>query len=123
MEMVLPASYAVIEEEEMMYLEGGATARVRGTAGSIRTRLNAIIAGSAAGQATVTGLGALLGGAIGAVVGFFVGSSWFGTINSYSRTAHSQVSKIISKYGTRKAVVMTSTWSTIFCTGVNVKVA
>ena len=23
MEMVLPASYAVIEEEEMMYLEGG----------------------------------------------------------------------------------------------------
>ena len=29
MQMVLPASYAVIEEEEMMYLEGGGKVTVR----------------------------------------------------------------------------------------------
>ena len=34
----LPSSYAVMDEEEMSYLEGGGTAVVYGTASQIRSR-------------------------------------------------------------------------------------
>ena len=44
--LVLPSSYAVMDEEEMSYLEGGGTAVVYGTASQIRSRLTAIIGAS-----------------------------------------------------------------------------
>ena len=55
--LVLPSSYAVMDEEEMSYLEGGGTAVVYGTASQIRSRLTAIIGASLVG----TGVSAALG--------------------------------------------------------------
>jgi len=121
--LTMPRGAIFMDVEEMTYVDGGATFVVKESAGKIRTRLNAIISLCVTGQATVTGLGAYVGGVIGAVVGFVVGASWFGTIGSYARTAHNQVEGIISKYGTGKSSVMTSTWSTVFCTGISVTVA
>ena len=59
--LVLPSSYAVMDEEEMSYLEGGGTAVVYGTASQIRSRLTAIIGASLVGTGASAALGFLLG--------------------------------------------------------------
>ena len=62
--LVLPSSYAVMDEEEMSYLEGGGTAVVYGTASQIRSRLTAIIGAS------------LVGTGASAALGFFAWKCW-----------------------------------------------
>jgi len=66
MEMVLPASYAVIEEEEMMYLEGGGKVTVRVSKAFMRDALtaSATAAATVLGWAIATKLVALTGGAL-----------------------------------------------------------
>ncbi len=122
--LVMPKNYAVVNEEEMTYVEGGARFTVYGTAKSIRTRLSTIIGASLVGQGATTALGALLGNAAGAVIGFIVGEGWFGSYRSNASSAHNQVEDIIEKYGKNKRCKMTTTCSFLMvCTGMSVKVA
>lgn len=125
--MVLPRNYVVMNEEEMTYVEGGATYTVYGKAGEIRTRLNIIIGACIAGTITASALGGLLGTPgnvvgviVGAAIGYGLGDAWFGTIKDYASSAHSKVERIIQRYGKNKRCSMTSTWSTIFMTGLSV---
>lgn len=106
----------------MEYIDGGKTAYIYGSAGSIRTRLNTIIAASAIGNIAAAALGALISGPGGAVVGAFAGTLWFGRIFGYASQAHEQVESIIEKYGSSRSVCMKSTWSWGFCTSIKVSV-
>ena len=122
--LVMPSSYAVMQEDEMTYVEGGGSATVKGTAKQIRTRLTTIIGASLVGNAATTVLGAMLGNVLGGVIGAIIGNGWFGSYRSCASSAHSQVEKIISKYGNNKQCKMTTTYSfAYYCTGINVKVA
>jgi ABC-type multidrug transport system fused ATPase/permease subunit len=120
--LVLPQNCVAMQEEEMMYTEGGVSVTVNSTTGGIRTRLNTIIAASLAGNVLSVAAGAVIGNVVGAVVGFILGTAWFGAILGYARSAHSKVEGFITKYGTGKACSMTSTWSLILCTGISVSV-
>ena len=112
--------YVIVDTEEMTYVEGGASYTISGTTSQIRTRLDSIIALCVAGGVLVAALGAYIGGVAGAIVGALAGAAWFGAILGYARTAHGQVEALIKQYGTSKACKMTSTWSTLFCTGISV---
>ena len=122
MTLTMPRGAIIMDTEEMTYIDGGATFTVNGTTAQIRTRLNNIIANCVAGNIVSAALGAALGGIAGAVIGALAGNSWFSPILGYARTAHSKVEGFITKHGTSKACKMTSTWSTIFCTGISVSV-
>ena len=122
--LVMPSNYAVMDEEEMTYVEGGAAAVVYGTAKEIRTRLTTAIAASLTGTGAAAGLGALLGGPAGAIVGAVLGNGWYGSYRSCASSAHNQVESIIKKYGLNKRCKMTTTTSILYyCTGITVKVA
>ena len=121
--LVMPSSYAIMNEEEMTYLEGGATVSYRGTASDIRKRLDVVIAVTALGIVDIAALGALLGNVKGAIVGAIGGTILYGPMHTYAKGAHNDVEKIINKYGKNKKCVLQSTWSTVFCTGISVSVA
>ena len=122
--LVMPSSYAVMNEEEMTYVEGGGTATVRGKAKDIRSRLTTVIGASLTGTGAAAALGALLGNIPGAVIGAVLGNGYFGAYRNCASSAHSQVEAIIKKYGQSKQCVMTTTYSFAFyCTGIKVKVA
>lgn len=122
--LVLPSSYAVMDEEEMSYLEGGGTAVVYGTASQIRSRLTAIIGASLVGTGASAALGFLLGNVGGAIISTILGGGWFGSYRSCASKAHNQVESIIRKYGKSRKCKMTTTYSFAYmCTGVSVKVA
>ena len=97
--LVLPSSYAVMDEEEMSYLEGGGTAVVYGTASQIRSRLTAIIGASLVGTGASAALGFLLGNVGGAIISTILGGGWFGSYRSCASKAHNQVESIIENTG------------------------
>lgn len=120
----MPKNYAVVNEEEMTYVEGGGSATIYGTAKSIRTRLTIGIGAALVGQTATTALGAILGNVAGAVIGFIIGQGWFGSYRSAASSAHNQVEGIIAKYGTNKCCKLTTTYSFLWvCTGMKVSVA
>ena len=122
--LVMPSSYAMMDEDEMSYVEGGGSSVVYGTANNIRSRLTTVIGSSLAGTGNSAALGALLGGAGGAVVSAVIGGGWFNSYRSPASKAHSSVEKIIKKYGKSRRCKMTTTYSfAYYCTGITVKTA
>ena len=116
----LPRNYAIMNAEEMTYVDGGVSFAIYGTTGRIKSDLTTVIAAGVAGNIATPALGFALGGITGAVIGRAAGSSWFGAILRYARPAHNKVEGYIAKYGKNKMCKMVSTWSTVFCTGISV---
>lgn len=122
--LVMPANYAVVNEEEMTYVEGGASASVYGTASNIKARLDAIISLALAGTGTGTAIGAVIGMGFGAAAGAVLGNALFGSWRSCASAAHSVVEGIISQYGSGQWCKMTTTTSfEVYCTGISVSIA
>ena len=125
--LAMPNNFIVVENNEMEYVNGGASAVVYGTTGAIRKRLNLVISSCVLGNLLATGGGGVIGSLggigcvfIGAAAGAFIGDAWYGTIKGYASSAHNKVEGFIRKYGTGKGCTMISTWSNIFCTGIDV---
>lgn len=120
--MVMPNSAVLMDPEEMTYVDGGSSQTLNETTGKIRSRLDVIINGAIVGNAAAVAAGAAVGNILGAVIGYLAGSAYFTPMINYGRAAHNKVEGFIAKYGTNKACSMTSTWSTIFLTGITVSV-
>jgi membrane protein DedA with SNARE-associated domain len=74
--MVLPQNAVVMQEEEMRYVEGGATVTVKFTKAFIRDTVTAVIGAvcTIIGTAIGTAVGSsVVGGAIGGAIGVVVG--------------------------------------------------
>lgn len=87
--LVMPSSYAVMDEEEMMYLEGGGTVTlvmsVEFLRDCITATLSAVVSIACAGIGIAVGgwiggkigksVGSVVGGALGAAIGWIIGGS------------------------------------------------
>ena len=117
--LVMPNNYAVVDEDEMMYVDGGLTASL----GEINIRLNSAnllcVAGDAVSVAMAFGGGVTIVGAIaGAIGGWYFTSTIY-----YIEQAHNQCAKLINKYGRSALGVMETTWDWIKITGIEVRLA
>jgi len=108
MELVLPKNYVEIEQEEMMYLDGGAS--IITTAGIARTSFNVLSTASTAAVALAADFGQL-GGIMRRVVGGLAGS-WFNALQINSNEAFHQASKIVASAGINRRVraTITANW-------------
>lgn len=120
--LVMPSNYAIMNEEEMTYFEGGFSSIVTDTTKGIRSRLSNLNAACVAGILAGAALGAYLGKVPGALVGVILGAIYLGPVLGYSRAAHHKVEGYIIKYGLKKKCTMTTTWSNILITGISVSV-
>lgn len=118
--LVMPCNYAVINDNEMEYVQGGWSATVNGTVSSIRNRLSAIITACIAGDASSIAVGAL--GGIAGIVFAGISGGWFTNILSKASEAHSKAEGWIKKYGRNKKCKMTSTWAILWCTGISLSI-
>jgi len=119
MTLKLPNHYVELEQEEMMYLDGGRTSIIRESASQMRTRLSRILNAGIAGAAS-SGLIALTGIA-GKIIAVFSGP-WF--VNAINRTsgAHSEVMNIISRHGASRRVEKRTTMNIVYwITGMTVR--
>lgn len=119
--LVMPDSYAVMEEEEMMYLEGGksctASFQSVGAAQSYFRKLGAsyrslAVVGGLGCALTGTALGACLGGIYGAVIGAaigFVGGYILGSVVYGWGTTYYNCAYDLSKYKKSKKCSVTIT--------------
>lgn len=119
-ELMMPSNCVVVGDNEMEYLNGGWSATVNGTLGSIRTRLSAIVNACFVGDVASIALGAvgelackIIGGACAA---------WFTNILSKASSAHTKAESLIRKYGKSRKCKMTSTWAILWCTGISVSI-
>ena len=119
-ELVMPKNYAVVNEEEMTYVEGGWSATVYGSLNNIKWRINAAIAACVAGD--LLGLASCAGGELIAKVLGGIACWYFTTTAAKLETAHNQCEKLISKYGKNRSAKMYSTWSLVKMTGCEVSV-
>ena len=78
--LVMPANFAAVSEDEMQYIEGGGTVKVVITAA---TQKNLIQLGLVSGT---TWLGKAIGSAIGGVAGGILGASLGGAIGNFMNT-------------------------------------
>jgi len=121
MTLRLPQNYVEIEQEEMMYLDGGGSSRITGTLGQLRSRLAQAINGSHIGIAGSVGA-ALLLGKVGAILGGGMGA-WFNNVRRHASTAHHQANQLITRHGINRRGTMTTTWTTgRWVTGISVRV-
>lgn len=77
--LVMPSRYAVMDNDEMTYVEGGGTITVKFSKDFIRDSITAITSAvcTIIGAAIGTAIGnSVVGGAIGAAVGWIVGGSF-----------------------------------------------
>lgn len=112
MELVLPKNYVEIEQEEMMYLDGGAS--IITTAGIARTSFNVLSTASTAAVALAADFGQL-GGIMSRVVGRVVGrlaGTWFNALQINSNQAFHQASEIVASAGINRRVraTITANW-------------
>ena len=108
MALQLPNNYVELEQDEMMYLDGGAS--VITTAAAARNSFNTLSTAATTGVALSAGLG-LLGGILGKVVGLVTGS-WFNALRNHANTAHHQAVRIVASHGANRRVraTISSNW-------------
>ena len=118
--LVMPKNYAVVNEEEMTYVEGGWSATVYGSLSQIRNRINtalvACVVGDLASLALVAG-GELIAMVLGGIFGWYFTSTAIKFEN-----AHNQCENLISRYGKNRKAKMYTTWSLVKMTGCTVSV-
>lgn len=128
--LVMPGSYAVMDEEEMMYVEGGRTNSFRTTAGKAYSycvsscwalRLMACEAGCVI-AALGTWIGNVPGIIIGVAGGLVVGNFVWGWSDAYS-SASNVAASIKKKYGKNQKVKVTETLNACLNMTVSIKKA
>ena len=105
----MPSSYAILDEKEMTYVEGGELLRRYDTASNLRDDMNWIISLGAVGWLDAACIGAAIGGPIGAGVGAILSGVYCQSYISNAEKAHAQAEKIIDKYGADTYCVLTTT--------------
>lgn len=111
MTLQLPNNYVELEQEEMMYLDGGASLNT--TAGAARNSLNVISTASTA-AAVLAGAGALVGSFVSRVVGGILAAigGWMNNLRNHASTAHHQANRIVGSHGVnaRVRVTVSANW-------------
>ena len=118
--LVMPKNYAVVDEEEMTYVEGGWSNTIYGSLKSLRTRLDIMIADCLVGDAAAIGIafgGGLPGVILGGIVGYYFTSTLY-----YLEQAQAQCETLITKNGKYAQGKLFFTFSTIKLTSATVSI-
>ena len=125
MEMVLPNNYIELEQEEMMYLEGGWTSTRTETATQARNRFRNVATAAQIGQAVSIIKGTVNGmvkNAIGAIIGAAL-TAWFTNVRSHASGAQVAAQNIINRNGANRMVTWTANWTWLLSlSGISVRV-
>ena len=110
MELVLPLNHVELEDEEMMYLDGGWSRSITETAGAARDRMRRGAAAASVGVAVSLVLG-VVGSVIGKIFAVVAGS-WLNNVRKHAALAHTQAVNIVSRHGSsrRVRVTLSGTW-------------
>ena len=122
MELVLPLNHVELDQEEMMYLDGGWSRSQIRTASSARDLMRRTSAAASVGVAVSLVLG-VVGSVLGKIFAVVAGS-WLNNVRNRASRAHTQAVNIVSRHGAsrRTRVTVSGTWvGTI--TGISVAVA
>ena len=110
MELVLPLNHIELEQDEMMYLDGGWSRSQNRTAASARDLFRRTSAAASVGVAVSLVLG-VVGSVIGKVFAVVAGS-WLNNVRSHASRAHTAAINIVSRHGgnRRVRVTLSGTW-------------
>ena len=89
--LVMPSSYAVMSEDEMTYVEGGGTFRVKASKSTVRTICRSGV------SLICAAIGAIFGSKVGALLSGAVGRMIFDYIISVSKVKFPSINKTWSK--------------------------
>ena len=118
--LVMPKNYAVVNEEEMTYVEGGATAYVYSSAKDIQKRLSNVICASLVETGLCAAIGFILGGVFGAVITGGLADGYFYSWRNCAGSAYDTVQNILNQYGNVQCVLKTSYTLGAYVTGMTV---
>ena len=105
MELVLPNNHVELEQDEMMYLDGGASIRTTATnarnAFNVMSSAGTVLAATAGAAAIAT---TIVSRIVGAIVGAIFG--WWANFRSHASTAYHQAVQLVASRGGNSAVWM-----------------
>ena len=126
MELVLPKNYIEIEQDEMMYLDGGWTSTRTETATQARNRFRNVASLAQVGQVLSVikiGVSAAMKNVVGGIVGTLLGT-WFTNVRSHSGDAQVAAQNIINRNGANRRVTWTSNWTWLgSLSGISIRLA
>jgi len=110
MELVLPLNHVELEQEEMMYLDGGWSRSQNKSASAARDLFRRTSAAASVGIAV-----SLILGVVGSVIGKIfavVAGSWLNNVRTHASRAHTTAVGIVSRHGAnqRVRVTLSGTW-------------
>ena len=110
MELVLPHNHVELEQEEMMYLDGGWSRSQNKSASAARDLFRRTSAAASVGIAV-----SLILGVVGSVIGKIfavVAGSWLNNVRTHASRAHTTAVGIVSRHGAnqRVRVTLSGTW-------------
>ena len=110
MELVLPLNHVELDQEEMMYLDGGWSRSQNKTAGAARDLFRRTSTAASVGVAVSLVLG-VVGSVIGKIFAVVAGS-WLYNVRRLASNAHGTASNIVARHGRnrRVRVTLTGTW-------------
>lgn len=112
--LVMPSSYAVMSEEEMIYVEGGKYVTQTKTLSAANTMYKKLMTASTIGVLSQT-VGAYFCPA------FAVTSAYFGSVLHNAVSCYNKVQKWLSKYkSSKKCICSVTSWG-VFVTNLEVK--